>query len=102
MVTPDCLAAPNTTKLQCVSFFVNKVADEIVYEEIELLEKTIPQMFGVMQGSRNIRVTMSDVSVLVGSHLIWMVQLLMIAERALGGLVRLEKIEERRRADQGH
>ena len=40
------------------------------------------------------RVTMSDVGVLVGSHLVWIMQLLMIAERALGGLVRLEKIEE--------
>jgi len=37
---------------------------------------------------------MSDVGVLVGSHLVWIVQLLMIAERTLGGLVRPEKIEE--------
>jgi len=39
-------------------------------------------------------VTMSDVGVLVGSHLVWIVQLLMVAERTLGGLVRPQKIEE--------
>jgi len=35
--------------LQCISFFADKVADEIVHEETEILEKTIPRMFGVMQ-----------------------------------------------------
>ena len=37
---------------------------------------------------------MYDMGVLVGSHLVWVVQLLMIAGRTLGGLVRPEKIEE--------
>jgi len=37
---------------------------------------------------------MSDVAVSVGSHLVWIVQLLMIAERTLSGLFRPEKIEE--------
>jgi len=37
---------------------------------------------------------MSDVGALVGNHLVWIVQLLMIAERTMGGLVRPEKIEE--------
>jgi len=37
---------------------------------------------------------MSDVGALVGSHLIWIIELLMIAERTLGGLVHLEKFEE--------
>jgi len=37
---------------------------------------------------------MSDVGVLVGSHLVWILQLLIIVERTLGGLVRPEKIEE--------
>jgi len=37
---------------------------------------------------------MSDVGVLVGCHLLWIMQLLMIAERMLGGLVRPAKIEE--------
>ena len=37
-------------RLQRISFFANKVADEIVYEETEIFEKTIPRMFEVMQG----------------------------------------------------
>ena len=35
-------------RLQRISFFADKVADEIVYEETEILEKTIPRMFKVM------------------------------------------------------
>jgi len=37
---------------------------------------------------------MSDVGVLVGNRLVWILKLLIIAERTLGGLVRPEKIEE--------
>jgi len=37
---------------------------------------------------------MSDVGVLVGGYLVWVVRLLMITERTLGGLVRPQKIEE--------
>ena len=36
-------------RLQRISFFANKVADEIVYEETEIFERTIPRMFEVMQ-----------------------------------------------------
>jgi len=36
-------------RLQRISFFANKVADEIIYEETEILGKTIPRMFEVMQ-----------------------------------------------------
>jgi len=36
-------------RLQRISFFANKVADGIIYDETEILEKTIPRMFGVMQ-----------------------------------------------------
>ena len=36
-------------RLQRILVFADKVADEIVYEETEILEKTIPRMFGVMQ-----------------------------------------------------
>jgi len=39
-------------------------------------------------------VTMSDAGALVGSHLVWIVKFLMMAERTLGGLVRPEEIEE--------
>jgi len=40
-------------KLQRISFFANQVADEIVYEETKILEKTIPRMFKVMQRVAN-------------------------------------------------
>ena len=36
-------------RLKRISFFADRVAHEIVYEETEILEKTIPQMFKVMQ-----------------------------------------------------
>ena len=36
-------------RLQRILIFADKVADEIVYEETEILEKTIPRMFKVMQ-----------------------------------------------------
>ena len=35
-------------RLKRISFFADKVADEIVYEETEILETTIPRMFKVM------------------------------------------------------
>ena len=36
-------------RLRRILIFADKVADEIVYEETEILEKTIPRMFIVMQ-----------------------------------------------------
>ena len=36
-------------RLQRILVFADKVADEIVYEETEILEKTIPRMFKVME-----------------------------------------------------
>ena len=36
-------------RLRRILIFADKVADEIVYEETDILEKTIPQMFKVMQ-----------------------------------------------------
>jgi len=35
-------------RLQRISVFADKVADEVVYEETDILEKTIPRMFEVM------------------------------------------------------
>jgi len=35
-------------RLQRISVFADKVADEIVYEETDILEKTVPRMFEVM------------------------------------------------------
>jgi len=40
-------------RLQRISFFADKVADEIAYEETEILERTIPQMSNVMQRVAN-------------------------------------------------
>jgi len=36
-------------RLQRILLFAEKVADEIAYEETEILEKTIPRMFEVME-----------------------------------------------------
>ena len=36
-------------RLQRILFFADKVADEIVGEETDVLEKTIPRMFKVME-----------------------------------------------------
>src|SRR5258706_12809893 len=36
-------------RLQRILIFADKVADEIVYEETEILEKTIPRMVKVME-----------------------------------------------------
>ena len=36
-------------RLQRISLFADKVADEIVCKETEILEKTLPRMFEVMQ-----------------------------------------------------
>ena len=60
-------------RLQRISVFIaNKVADEIIYEETEIFQKTIPRMFEVMQTVAKFyfRVTMSDVGDLVGIHLV--------------------------------
>ena len=42
---PSCIF----DRLQRILFFADKVADEIVGEETDILEKTIPRMFQVMQ-----------------------------------------------------
>ena len=36
-------------RLQRILFFADKVADEIVYEETDILEKTIPRMYKVIE-----------------------------------------------------
>ena len=40
-------------RLQRILFFADKVANDIVGEETEILEKTIPEMFEVMQKVAN-------------------------------------------------
>jgi len=81
-------------RLQRILSFVDKVADEIIYEETEILEKTIPRMFEVMQTVAEYscdyvrRGRFGRQSNALDSAI------LMIAGRTLGGLVRPEKIEE--------
>ena len=45
----DQMPADLFSRLERILFFAGKVADEIVCKETEILEKTIPQMFEVMQ-----------------------------------------------------
>ena len=45
----DQMPADLFSRLERILFFANRVADEIVCKETEILEKTIPQMFEVMQ-----------------------------------------------------
>ena len=40
-------------RLKRILIFADKVADEIVYEETDILEKTIPRMFKVMEKVAN-------------------------------------------------
>ena len=44
-------------RLKRILLFAHKVADEIVDEETEILEKTIPRMFDVMQKVANFSCT---------------------------------------------
>jgi len=81
-------------QLKRILVFVDKVADEIVGEETEILEKTIPRMFEVMQ---NVAALSCDYvkhgcSSRQPPLLGW--QVLMIAERTLGGLVYPEELKE--------
>jgi len=81
-------------RLQRISFFANKVADEIVYEETEILESTIPRMFKVMQKVAEYSCDYVRRGRFGRQSPDLDLRLLMIAERTLGGLVRPEKIEE--------
>jgi len=81
-------------RLQRILSFVDKVVDEIVYEETKILEETIPRMFEVMQTVAEYscdyvrRGRFGRQSPSLDSAV------LMVAERTFGGLVRPEKIEE--------
>ena len=82
-------------RLQRILVFADKVANDIVGEETEILEKTIPKMFEVMQKVANFScdyVKRGRFGRLLSPCGICPV--LMIAERMVGGLVRPEKIEE--------
>ena len=84
-------------RLQRILVFADKVANDIVGEETEILEKTIPEMFEVMQKVANFSCDYVKRGRFGRYHLCGICQVLMIAERTVGGLVRPEKIEEMER-----
>ena len=81
-------------RLQRILVFADKVADEIVYEETEILEKTIPRMFGVMQKVAKCSCDYVKRGRFGRQCPFWIWKMLMSTERALGGLAHPEKIEE--------
>ena len=84
-------------RLNRILFFADKVADEIVYEETDILEKTIPRMFEVMQKVATYSCDYVKRGCF-GAHLSVPGRLvLMIAVRTACGLVHPEKIEEMER-----
>ena len=84
-------------RLNRILFFADKVADEIVYEEMDILGKTIPRMFEVMQNVARFSCDYVKRG-RFGAHLsLPGRQMLMIAVRTAGGLVHPEKIEEMER-----
>ena len=85
-----------SNQLQLILVFMEKVANDIVSEETEILKKTTLEMFEVMQKVANFSCDYVKHGVSVGAHLCGICQGLMIAERMVGGLARPEKIEENR------
>ena len=78
-------------RLQRISLFANKVADEIVCKETDILEMIIPRMFEVMQMVA--RVSCDYVKYGKWSHTGYS-QMLIFSVRTVGGPVRPEAIEE--------
>ena len=74
-------------RLQRILPFADKVADEIVCEETDLLKEIIPRTFERMQWVAKFVVATSNVGVSVRSHRFWIWKMLMIAERVKDGLV---------------
>ena len=81
-------------RLQRILRFANKVAEGIVGEETEILERTITEMFEVMQKVANFACEYVKHGRFGRQSRFWICQVLMIAGRTVGGLVRPEKIEE--------
>ena len=84
-------------RLRRILFFADKVTDEIAYEETDILEKTIPRMFRVMDKVAKCSCDYVKRGRFGGQSVLWIWQLLMIAERTLSGLVHPERIEEMER-----
>ena len=79
----ECDQMPSSLldQLQRILPLADKVADEIVCEETEVLEKIMPQMFEVMQKIANFLCDYVKRGHLSRRSLFWIPQLLMIAER---------------------
>ena len=82
-------------RLQRISYFADKVADEIVYEETEILEKTIPRMFKVMENVANCSCDYVKRG-RFGRQSAYL-QMLTIAERTMSGLTHPQRVEEMER-----
>jgi hypothetical protein len=74
-------------RLQRVLPLADKVADEIVSEETEILEKIMPRMFGVMQKIAEFLCNYVKHGRFSRLALFWIPQILMIAERTGVALV---------------
>jgi hypothetical protein len=81
-------------RLQRILFFADKIADEIGDEETEILEKTISQMFRVMEKVAKCSCDYVKRGRFGGQSAFLNSQMLMIAERTLSGLTHPQKIEE--------
>jgi hypothetical protein len=74
-------------RLQRVLPLADKVADEIVSEETEILDKIMPRMFGVMQKIAEFLCNYVKRGRFSRLPLFWIPQMLMIAERTGDALV---------------
>jgi len=87
-------------QLQRVSPLADKVADEIVSEETDILDKIMPQMFEVMQEIAKFLCGYVRRGRFSRRSLFWIPQMLMIAERTGDALIRskdkemMEKLAE--------
>ena len=74
-------------QLQRILPLADKVADEIVCEEAEILDTIMPRMFEVMQGVASFLCGYVKRGHLSGRSLFWIPQMLMIAERTGDALI---------------
>jgi len=80
-------------QLQRVSPLADKVADEIISEETETLDKIIPQIFAVMQEIAQFLCGYIKRGRFSKRSLFWIPQMLMIAERTGDALLRSKNKE---------
>ena len=81
-------------RLQRIVPLAETIADEIVCDETDILEKIIPRMFRVMQRAAEYSCDYVRRGRLGRQHPVWIWHRLMIAARTVGGLVGPGTIEE--------